>query len=170
MLEDADPPDRLPDSRAGLLQAQWTRDVAASVAVLWEAVETSGGDPAFEAFGWVWRARADLDALLGGPGRGAPKPPGRLGAGMPVGLWSVESVDPGHRLVLRAGTRMPGTAWLEILTRAVTSGSSRLVVRQPFRPSGIVGATYWRAERPGHHLVYARAVDGLVRRAEAAAG
>lgn len=169
-MDSVGPVDRLPTSREGLLQAQWTRDVAAPVTALWAAVEESGGDPAFEAFGWVWRARADLDALLGGPGRGHPTPPGPLHEGDPVGLWTVESVRPGSRLVLRAGSRMPGTAWLEILTFAVTPTSSRLVMRQPFRPSGALGALYWRAERPGHHLVYARAADGLARRAEAAVG
>lgn len=161
-----DPDDTLPDDRADLLQATWARDVEAPVSRLWDAVEAFGGEPGYYGCDVVWHLRADVDRVLGGPGRGTPRPDRRLRAGDPVGLWVVEDIEPGRRLVLRAGTRMPGTAWLEALTTSTGPATSRLELRQPFRPGGLIGTLYWRAERPGHHLVYARMATAMARAAE----
>ena len=70
-----------------------TRDVAAPAEVLWRVVQDLGGRTGYHAFDPLWRARAGLDRLLGGPGmRGRPD---RLGVGDPLDFWRVEEVS--HR-------------------------------------------------------------------------
>ncbi len=60
-----------------------------------------------------------------------------------VKRWSVEEREPGSKLRLRAQTRSPGQAWLEITVTPQDTGGSRYTQRAIFWPSGILGRLYW---------------------------
>ncbi len=140
------------------------RDVAAPPSVLWEVVAGLGGRQGYHAFDRLWRLRAGLDRVVGGPGMrgrsdGAPHP------GDPLDFWRVEHVEPSGSLRLRAEMRMPGTAWLGLEVEPDGSGA-RLVQQTWFEPHGAVGHAFWWAELPGHKLVFARMCDGIAAEAE----
>ena len=81
--------------------------------------------------------------------------------------WRVEEVEPGARVLLRAETRMPGTARLELRAEPDGPRRSRYVQRVLFTPDGLAGRVYWYAQRPAHDLVFgvmARTVAGVAAR------
>lgn len=55
-----------------------------------------------------------------------------------------------NTLRLRARTRAPGQAWLEITVTAQDAGGTRYRQRAVFFPRGVPGRVYWRAMRPVH--------------------
>jgi hypothetical protein len=70
-------------------------------------------------------------------------------------------------VLLRAETRMPGTARLELCAQPDGPQRSRYVQRVLFTPDGLAGRTYWYAQRPAHDLVFgvmARTVAGVAAR------
>jgi hypothetical protein len=90
-----------------------------------------------------------------------------LEPGAELDWWRVEEVDDGARLLLRAETRMPGTARLELRAEPDGPCRSRYVQRVLFTPDGLAGRLYWHAVRPGHDFVFgvtARTVAGVASR------
>jgi len=144
------------------------RTVHAPAGVLWQVVHDLGGSNGYHAFDRLWRVRAEVDRLVGGPGmRGRPD---ALADGDTLDFWRVESVDPPHRLLLRAEMRMPGTARLDLRVEPLGDTESLLEQRTWFEPAGVLGHAFWWAELPGHKLVFMRLVDGIARAAESAGG
>lgn len=142
------------------------RTVRAPAGVLWSVVHDLGGESGYHSFDALWRVRAKLDQAVGGPGmRGRPE---QLSDGDALDFWRVESVDPPHRLLLRAEMRMPGTARLELRVEPLGDTESILEQRTWFEPAGVVGHAFWWAELPGHKVVFHRLVDGIARAAETA--
>ncbi|OMH22995.1 hypothetical protein BKD30_14920 [Tersicoccus phoenicis] len=159
-----------------------TRVVRASAARTWTVVEGVGGPAGWYAFTRLWRFRAALDRLAGGPGmRGRPDRP--LRAGDVVDFWVVEAIDPGRSLTLRAQMRMPGTARMTLTVTPCEAG----VVRHPsasdstdtastvgchltqvitFAPRGVAGRLYWYTQLPAHRVVFAAMLRGMARAAE----
>ena len=143
-----------------------TREVAAHPEVLWEVVAGIGGETGWYAFDRLWRARAALDRLVGGPGmRGRGR---ELHAGGTVDFWRVVDVVPSERLLLRAEMKMPGTPWLELAVEPVgeVPARSRLIQRVWFAPDNLLGHAMWWTELAGHKLVFSRMLDGIVDEAE----
>ena len=111
------------------------RTVRAPAGVLWQVVHDLGGESGYHAFDALWRVRATVDRAVGGPGmRGRPE---QLADGDALDFWRVESVDPPHRLLLRAEMRMPGTARLELRVEALGDAESLLEQRTWFEPAGV---------------------------------
>ncbi len=110
---------------------------------LWDTVSSLGGDTGWFTLDAVWRARTAVDLVIGGgPG---PKKRGSTGGpakGEPLDWWRVEDVEPGRMLRLRAETRMPGTAWLELGVEPDGSGAL-LRQRTIYYPKGLAGLGYW---------------------------
>ncbi len=132
--------------------------------VLWQVVHGFGGESGYGSLDRLWRARARVDRVVGGPGmRGRSR---ELRPGDALDFWRVEAVEPPRRLLLRAEMRMPGTARLELEVEAVDDRTARLVQGTRFDPAGLAGHAFWWAELAGHKLVFARLVDDLVRSAE----
>jgi len=75
------------------------------------------------------------------------------------GHWVVTDREPGRKLRLRATTRLPGRAWLEISVTPQDGGGSTYTQRVIFLPSGVVGRLYWLLMRPLHTA----ALRGLAR-------
>ncbi|PZG00503.1 DUF2867 domain-containing protein, partial [Nonomuraea aridisoli] len=82
--------------------------------------------------------------------RAVPAPPAalwRLRVGDTLGSWRVEEVVPGRLLRLRAETRLPGQAWLELTCRE-EHGRTVYGQRAIFHPRGLLGHLYWWTRTP----------------------
>ncbi|MCW0212831.1 MAG: SDR family oxidoreductase [Pseudonocardia sp.] len=150
-------------SGPAVLVTEDVEEVAAPADVLWSVIAGLGGDEGWYTVPGVWRLRALLDGLLGGPGVRRSRP-ATLVAGAALDWWRVEEVDPGRSILLRAEMRLPGTARLEMRAEPAGEGRSRYVQRVTFAPRGLAGRLYWFAQRPAHDLVFgvmARTVAGV---------
>ncbi|MDQ2846975.1 MAG: SDR family oxidoreductase [Actinomycetota bacterium] len=171
-------------------QSSYTDDqsshVDASAAQVWKVVAGLGGDNGWYSPDILWRARGLADKVVGGPGFRSSRPDGPLQVGDTLDWWRVEDVEPGKRLLLRAETKMPGKAWLELTVEpdgaageTVKSdgaggatggeGGATLNQRAVFLPHGLAGHAYWGSMLPGHLATFALMHRGMVRAAEEAA-
>jgi uncharacterized protein YbjT (DUF2867 family)/uncharacterized protein YndB with AHSA1/START domain len=124
--------------------------VAASPQEVWAVVEAVGGENGWHVPDVVWQVRGLADRAIGGPGlrRGRPDRPLRVGDR--VDLWVVEDVVDGRRLLLRAESRLPGEAWLELTVAPDAGGGTRLSQLALFHPRGLAGHLYWGAMLVAH--------------------
>ncbi len=122
---------------------------------VWAVVTSVGGTTGWFTPEVVWTARCGVDRLLGGPGRRRLRPTGPLRVGDRVDFWTVEELDPGQRLLLRADTRLPGTATLELLVAPVDAGGARFTLRHGFAPDGPAGRAYGWSTRLGDLALFA---------------
>lgn len=145
-----------------------TAITSATPAAVHRVLESLGGRRGWLAYNPLWTLRGLIDRLLGGPGlrryRGpGPRPP--LAVGHDMDFWTVEAIEPGRVLRLRAEMRLPGRAWLE--WRMEPDGA-RTVLRQTasFAPAGLAGRVYWYALWPVHQLLFKRMCDRIARAAQ----
>jgi uncharacterized protein YbjT (DUF2867 family) len=154
------------------LVSEQTERVKAPPAVLWDVISTIGGENGWYNVPGIWALRGGIDRLFGGVGARRGRP-GKLEPGAQLDWWIVEDVQDGRSLTLRAETKMPGTARLEMRVEPDGDGS-RYVQRVTFTPRGIAGRAYWYAELPAHDFVFAvmaRTIAGVAAtRARRAAG
>lgn len=128
--------------------------VAVSPDRAWEGVLSLGGDTRFYAPRTLWQARGLADGLLGGPGWRIEGPGRPLRAGDTMDFWEVVEVHPPTRLRLRAVTRLPGTAHLDVLVRPRGAGTE-LSLETTFEPAGPAGHAYWWSTVGAHRVVFA---------------
>lgn len=142
-------------------------DADAPVAAAWQAVASVGGRRGWPAYQWLWRLRAFLDRLVGGPGmRRTRRHPTELRPGDTVDWWRVEETEPGRRVTLVAEMRLPGSAALELEALDLGGGRSRITAKVFFHPAGLWGLLYWISLIPVHKLIFRALAVGLARRAE----
>lgn len=142
-------------------------DVEAPVAAAWRAIASVGGRRGWPAYNWMWRLRALIDRLVGGPGmRRTRRHPTELRPGDTVDWWRVEETDPGHRVTLIAEMRLPGSAALELQALDLGDGRSRISATAFFHPAGLWGLMYWIALLPVHKVIFRALTAALARRAE----
>ena len=116
------------------------------------AAVASAGDERFYAPRALWRARGGPSTrLLGGPGHRITGPGRPLEAGDAMDFWEVVEVHPPTRLRIRALTRLPGTAFLDMGVHAHGAGSE-LTVRTDLRAcrpgrDGCSGGPSWPRTR-----------------------
>ena len=67
-----------------------------------------------------------------------------------VARWSVEASDSDSLMRLRAQTRAPGQAWLELNVTSAHGSAGQYQQRALFFPRGLVGRMYWLMLRPVH--------------------
>ena len=137
---------------------------------VWAGVTSLGGDPRFYAPRVLWQARCLADGLAGGPGWRITGPGRPLETGDAMDFWEVVEVHPPTRLRLRAVTRLPGAAYLDIGVQA-SGARTELSLRTTFEPAGVAGHAYWWATVGAHAVTFAlmtRRLAGLVVEREAA--
>ncbi len=120
----------------------------------WDVVRRLGGDERFYAPRELWRLRGLGDRLLGGPGHRIAGPGRPLRVGDAMDFWEVVEVRPPSRLRARALTRLPGTAYLDVLVRA-QGGRTELTLRTTFEPRGLLGHGYWWSTVAAHRATFA---------------
>ena len=136
--------------------------VDASPERAWDTVVHLGGDERFYAPRELWHARGRLERLVGGPGHRIQGPGRPLVAGDEMDFWEVVEVRPPTRLRLRAVSRLPGTAYLDIEVHAhesadASAGGSGSVIGlvTTFEPAGLAGHAYWWSTVAAHTVVFA---------------
>jgi uncharacterized protein YbjT (DUF2867 family) len=143
------------------------RPVAAPPEVLWQAVESMGGERGLRPARLAWAVRGWVDRLAGGVGpRRGRDDPRRLRPGDAVDFWRVERVIPGRLVRLRAETRLPGQAYLEMGVVPRGESGSRYLQRVVFLPHGLAGHAYWVVVRPFHRLAFGGMARGIAAAAE----
>lgn len=164
---DAGPMPGDPDWTGGtVFSDQRTVEVAASPERVFHVACLVGGDHGWYGSDWMWRTRAFLDRVIGGPGmRGGRRAQQELVVGDTVDFWRVTACENGKRLELTAEMRLPGDARLEFLIEPTTSGS-RLIQTARFRPRGLSGIVYWYAMVLPHAFIFPRIAKGIARHAE----
>jgi uncharacterized protein YndB with AHSA1/START domain len=128
--------------------------VAAPPDLVWSGIVSLGGDPRFYAPRPLWLARGLADGLLGGPGWRIEGPGRPLEARDTMDFWEVVDVRPPTRLRLRAVTRLPGTAYLDVFVHA-HGARSELGLETTFEPDGAAGHAYWWSTVAAHKVTFA---------------
>ncbi len=133
----------------------------------WRVTARIGGREGYFFANGLWRARALLDALVGGPGpRTGRRDPERLALGDRVDGWRVLEIEACRRLVLQPAMRAPGAGALEIALEPDDAGGTRVRVGALWHPRGLWGLAYWYALAPVHRFVFAGMARAIARRAE----
>ena len=130
----------------------------------WAVVSGLGGDERFYAPRMMWQVRGLVDGLVGGPGWRIEGPGRPLEAGDLMDFWEVVEVQPPTRLRLRAVSRLPGTAYLdiEVLSQVSAQGpSSEIRLVTTFEPAGLAGHAYWWSTVAAHTVVFAMMTQRL---------
>lgn len=149
-----------------------TRTVAsrASVEAAWAVITSIGGKAGWPAYDPLWRLRAIVDRIVGGPGmRRGRRHPTEVRAGDTIDWWRVVGLEPGRRLTLLAEMRLPGSAVLELEVEPGGAGGSTITATGYFHPAGVWGLLYWLALLPAHRLIFEGLANGISRRAEESA-
>ena len=128
----------------------------------WRVVAGAGPGRHWYADAAPFVLRGALDRAVLGRGRRWPVPDGPLlRAGDRAGFWLVRAAGDrpwGHRLVLEAAVRAPGTVTLTVLvTGTETSAGSGTQIDLQVRldPHGVLGAAYLLADLPARETLVA---------------
>ena len=125
-----------------------------------------GGRVGWPAYNSLWRVRAVLDRLVGGPGmRRGRRHPIDIRPGDIIDWWRVVAVEPGRRLTLLAEMRLPGSAVLELEIEPTEAGGASVTATGYFHPAGLWGLLYWFALWPVHSRIFEGMAAGIVSRA-----
>jgi uncharacterized protein YbjT (DUF2867 family) len=127
---------------------------------VYAAIAGLGGKRGWLYLDWLWTLRGWLDRLLGGPGmRGRPDG-NELRLGSLIDFYTVDALEPGRLLRLRAELKAPGLGWMEWRVTPRAEGGATLAQTAYFAPKGLGGFAYWYLLAPLHRAVF----GGLVRR------
>ncbi|MGE5336599.1 MAG: SDR family oxidoreductase [Gemmatimonadota bacterium] len=141
----------------------------ATPAALWRVVTQLGGDNGYFYADVLWRLRAWIDWLVGGPGlsKGRRHPTG-LRVGDTIDYWTVLALEPQRRLTLNFGMKAPGNGVMEIELEPLAEDQTRVTVTAYWHPAGIWGLLYWYAFVPAHLFIFKGMTRAIARRAESA--
>ena len=146
--------------QAGFLIDQRQMALELPAEAVWWAIAGLGGKNGWLYLNGLWRLRGLLDRLLGGPGmRGRPDG-ADLRLGSIIDYYTVDALEPGRCLRLRADLKAPGLGWMEWRVVPRAEGGVTLAQTAYFAPKGLAGFMYWYLLGPVHRLVFA----GLLRR------
>lgn len=127
-----------------------------------ERIWRIGGSTGYYALNWAWHLRGLFDQMIGGVGlnRGR-RHPSEIQVGDSIDFWRVilADKDNGH-LILYAGMKVPGEAWLEFKFEQ-KNHESFLVQTATFRPKGLLGRLYWYALVPFHFFIFQKMAKAL---------
>jgi uncharacterized protein YbjT (DUF2867 family) len=121
-----------------------------------------GGSTGYYGLTWAWRLRGIIDQMMGGVGlnRGR-RHPSEIQIGDSIDFWRVLLADKKNGdLILFAGMKLPGEAWLEFKVEE-ENNQSFLLQKATFRPKGIFGRFYWYCLLPFHFFIFRKMAKNL---------
>lgn len=137
---------------------------------LWREVVRIGGENGYYYGNLLWRVRAALDRLVGGPGLGrGRRDPNELRVGDTLDCFRVIGVEPGRRLTLLFEMKTPGSGVVELVV-SDRAGGAEVQVTGYFHPAGVWGLLYWYAFLPPHAVLFRGLARAIARRAEGVGG
>lgn len=123
---------------------------------VWRVVAGAGPGRHWYADAAPFVVRGAIDRVVLGGGRRWPVPDGPLlRAGDRAGFWLVRAAGDrpgGHRLVLEAAVRAPGTVTLTVLVTARETGCE-IDLQVRLDPRGVLGAAYLLADLPAREVL-----------------
>ncbi|MCF8379580.1 MAG: SDR family oxidoreductase [Bacteroidales bacterium] len=123
-----------------------------------------GGDNGWIQNNWMLRFLAALDKIILGVGtiRGR-RSLANLRINDVIDFWRVEDIVQNKSLLLRAETKMPGSAWLEFL---VNEGPkhTKFILKAYYQPDGMKGTLYWFNFLPFHNIIFRKLVKQIEKR------
>ena len=139
----------------------------ATPAAVWNLVTQLGGDVGYFYAAPLWKIRAWIDWLAGGPGltKGR-RHPTELRVGDTIDYWTVMALEPGRLLTLDFGMRAPGAGVIEFDIEPVDAERTRVTVTAYWHPQGVWGLLYWYALVPAHLFIFKGMTREIARRAE----
>jgi len=139
----------------------------ATPAAVWSIVTQLGGEVGYFYAAPLWKIRAWIDWLAGGPGltRGR-RHPSDLRVGDTIDYWTVMALEPERRLTLDFGMRCPGAGVIEFEIEPVDAEHTRVTVTAYWHPQGVWGLLYWYALVPAHLFIFKGMTREIARRAE----
>jgi len=140
----------------------------ATPAAVWSVITLLGGDKGYFYGNFLWRARAWMDWLVGGPGlsRGR-RHPNELRVGDTIDYWTVLALEPGRRLTLNFGMKAPGNGVMEFEIEPLNEWETRVTVTAYWHPAGVWGLLYWYAFVPAHLFIFKGMTRAIASRASA---
>jgi len=139
-------------------------------AAVWSVITQLGGDKGYFYAEVLWRLRAWMDWLVGGPGLSkGRRHPTELRVGDTIDYWTVLALEPERRLTLNFGMRAPGNGVMEFEIEPVNERETRTTVTAYWHPAGMWGLLYWYAFVPAHLFIFKGMTRAIARRAEAIA-
>ncbi len=134
---------------------------------IWRIVTQVGGKVGYFYAAPLWRLRAWLDWLVGGPGltRGR-RHPTELRLGDTIDYWTVMALEPGRRLTLDFGMRAPGAGVMEFEIEPIDAERTRVTVTAYWHPQGVWGLLYWYLLVPAHLFIFKGMTRAIARQAE----
>jgi uncharacterized protein YbjT (DUF2867 family) len=141
----------------------------AAPAAVWQVVTQLGGEVGYFYAAPLWKIRAWIDWLAGGPGltKGR-RHPTELRIGDTIDYWTVMALEPERRLTLDFGMRAPGAGVIEFDIEPLDADRTRVTVTAYWHPQGVWGLLYWYALVPAHLTIFKGMTREIARRAEAA--
>lgn len=141
----------------------------ATPAAIWNIVTRLGGEVGYFYAAPLWKIRAWIDWLAGGPGLSkGRRHPTELRLGDTIDYWTVMALEPERRLTLDFGMRAPGAGVIEFEIEPLDAQRTRLTVTAYWHPQGVWGLLYWYALAPAHLFIFRGMTREIARRAEQA--
>jgi hypothetical protein len=141
----------------------------ATPAQLWPVVRSLGGETGYFFGAPLWKLRAWMDWVVGGPGltKGR-RHPTELRVGDCIDYWTVLGLEEGRRLTLSFGMKAPGAGVLEAELDPLDATHTRVTITAYWHPAGVWGLSYWYALVPAHLFIFDGMAKEIARRGEAA--
>lgn len=148
-----------------ILNCAYRVRLKASPADIWRPLQGIGGKNGWYYGQRLWRLRGMLDRLAGGVGlRRGRRHPTEIRDGDALDFWRVLTVEPPHRLLLKAEMKTPGEALLDFQLRTSGRGRVDLMMISRFLPRGLFGLIYWHALLPFHRQIFVGMLRAIAER------
>jgi uncharacterized protein YbjT (DUF2867 family) len=139
----------------------------AAPAAVWRVATQLGGNNGYFYGDFLWRLRAWLDWLVGGPGLSkGRRHPSELRVGDTIDYWTVLALERERRLTLNFGMKAPGNGVMEFEIEPLNEQDTRITVSAYWHPAGVWGLLYWYAFVPAHLFLFKGMTRVIARRAE----
>lgn len=137
----------------------------APASALWRQITAIGCDQGYYYLDSLWKIRAILDWMIGGPSfRRSRRHAVDLRVGDVIDAWRVIAIEPETRLTLLMEMKAPGAGVLEFKLTPEAQGH-RITATAYFHPAGFWGLFYWYMLAPAHWLIFRGLTRAIARRA-----
>lgn len=137
---------------------------------IFNEVKNIGGEHGYWSPYWMWKVRATVDKLVGGPGFEVGKKACKINMriGERVDFWIVSAYldKPEQKvLTLKGRIKSPGNSWLQFALIEESPDKWKFTLRAYFRPSRLFGHMYWYSLYFVHKYIFDTMIDNIIKEA-----
>lgn len=134
---------------------------------IFNEVKKVGGKHGYWSPSWMWKIRAFVDKVVGGPGLevGRRTDTSNIRIGERFDFWIVSAYldTPSRKIItLKGRIKSPGDSWLQFALFEDEEGW-KFTVRAYFNPSGFFGYVYWYSLYFVHKYIFDIMIDNIIR-------